>query len=43
MNGREVADYTDASGWYGSGGISLAAWYDTVVEFQEITIEELPE
>jgi len=43
VNGKEVADYTDASGWFGSGGISLAAWYDTVVEFQEITIEELPE
>jgi len=43
VNGKEVADYTDASGWFGSGGISLAAWYETVVEFQEITIEELPE
>jgi len=43
VNGKQVADYTDASGWYGSGGISLAAWYEAVVEFQEITIEELPE
>jgi serine/threonine protein kinase len=43
VNGKEVADYTDASGWFGSGGISLRVWGGTVVQFQDITIEELPE
>jgi len=43
VNGKEVADYADASGWFGSGGISLVAWYVTVIQFQEILIKELPE
>ena len=43
VNGKEVMDYTDDSGWFGSGGISLRVWAGAVVQFQEIMIEELPE
>jgi hypothetical protein len=41
INGKPVCDYSDASGWYGSGGIALTARGDSVVQIQEIVIEEL--
>ena len=43
VNGRRVAEYTDASGWYAAGAIAVSAWPKSVVQFQEILIEELPE
>ena len=43
VNGKEAMDYTDDSGWFGSGGISLRVWAGAVVQFQEIMIEELAE
>ena len=43
VNGKKVADYTDDSGWYGSGAISLVVMADAVVQFEEIMIEELPD
>ncbi len=43
VNGKKVAEYMDASGWYGSGGIAFVVWGDSVLQFQEITIEVLPE
>ena len=41
VNGKQVAEYADATGWYGSGAISLIVTGKSVVEFQEILIEEL--
>ncbi len=43
INGKTVADHRDASGWYGSGAISLLVLGKTVIQFQEILIEELPD
>jgi serine/threonine protein kinase len=43
LNGKVVAEHTDPAGWYAAGEIGLFAWYNTVVQFQEILIEELPE
>ncbi len=43
INGKTVADYRDASWWYGSGAISLLVLGKTVIQFQEILIEELPD
>jgi Domain of Unknown Function (DUF1080) len=43
VNARRVAEYTDASGWNAAGAIAVSAWPKSVVQFQEIMIEELPE
>jgi serine/threonine protein kinase len=44
VNGKQVASYVDTSGWHGSGGITLVALPQVaLVEYQEITIQELPE
>ncbi len=43
VNGEQVFDYKDASGWYGAGGIALHVRGDSVVQFQEVMIKELPE
>lgn len=43
MNGKTLADYTDAVGSYGSGGIAIAARGDSRIQFKDIRIEELGE
>jgi len=41
VNGRVVGEYTDPSGWYGSGEIALAIRGVSAAHFQEVMIEEL--
>jgi serine/threonine protein kinase len=43
VNGRRVAEYLDASGWYGAGGIGFVVWGNSVLQFQDIMIQELPD
>ncbi len=43
MEGKTLADYTDAVGWYGSGGIAIGARGDSRIQLKDIRIEELGE
>ena len=43
LNGRLVAEFTDATGWYGSGAIGLYLRGDATARFREIRIQELAE
>jgi hypothetical protein len=42
LNGKRVAEYTDATGWFGSGAIGLNVWGTSTVQFKEVLIQELP-
>ncbi len=43
LNSKRVADYTSSTGWYGSGAIALNLWGISVVQFQRVVIEILPD
>jgi serine/threonine protein kinase len=43
VNGKLVCDYNDPVGWFGSGAIAVIARGDSIVQFQQIIIEELPD
>jgi Domain of Unknown Function (DUF1080) len=43
LNRQTVTEFTDGFGWYGNGEIALTAWGQSVVQFQDVLIEELPE
>ena len=42
VNGQLVTDYIDVTAWHDDGGIALNVWGQYAVQFQEVSIEELP-
>jgi Domain of Unknown Function (DUF1080) len=43
INEQTVNEFIDTSGWYANGEIALTAWVNSVVQFKEVLIEELPD
>lgn len=42
VNGRKADEFTDSKGVFRSGGIALFCYGDSVVQFREVSIQELP-
>jgi serine/threonine protein kinase len=43
INGKKTAEFTDNDAGFSSGAIALSCLYHSVVQFQEIKIEEIPD
>ena len=43
VNGKMADEYLDGKDWYRSGAVALAVRNNSVIQFQEIMIEELPD
>jgi Domain of Unknown Function (DUF1080) len=42
VNGRKADEFTDSKGLFRSGGIALFCYGDSVVQFREVSTQELP-